>query len=151
MRQKKTSTDGKRWALFQRFDIHDPITGKLYLKRYRIVETPFFGFYIHFIYGPDPQGAVHNHPYNFIAFAIKGSYVEKFVDSEDGSVLFPAIRTVWFTNIKYRKDFHRITSTSKPPVITILFRGIRRDDWGFLTPNGFVPHKPYLEELKKSA
>jgi len=51
--------------------------GVLHFRRWKIILTPWFAIYIHAIYKADEDKHLHNHPWNFWSFVLKGSYTER--------------------------------------------------------------------------
>ncbi len=147
----KNGTEGKqspRWAFWQRFLIPCE-NGEQYLARLRIIDTPWFGIYLHDIFEPDGNRDPHNHPWSFISIVLRGGYVEVVLD-EPGQE-----RTVGpeRPTIKVHKRFsvhrmdadsaHRII-TAKPRLKTLIIRGRRNPKgWGFFTYDGYVPWQEY--------
>lgn len=121
METKKDSTNDK-WSLLKRHRI--PRTGDVYLDRFTIVGTPLFSIKFHRIYRPDRQRDLHDHPWNFHSFIVKGYYLEIL---EGNST--PQERK-WYSYHK-AEDFHRIERVSRSPIWTLVFCGKRRRDWGF--------------------
>jgi len=82
-----------RWKLFERCDIADYADpGDVYLKRWNLLTTPWFGIKIHHIRRPDADRVLHTHPWGFVTFILRGGYVEemgpqhKIVHRRPGSV-----------------------------------------------------------------
>jgi len=132
-------------------DITD--TSQSYMRRVKIIDTPYFGIYIHRIYRPDGIGyPMHDHPWDFWSFIINGGY------DEDLGHIFMGNHDLVFNHTwrKSRKRFsfhrmrnrqiHKITNLHKVPTTTLVFRGRIRKEWGFYTPEGFVPSGQYFED-----
>jgi hypothetical protein len=108
--------------------------GVPYLERLRIVETPWFGVYLHHIKGPDPQPDPHDHPWTFISLVLAGSYTEQVWQRVGGIQTRTYVRR-WLPLTVHRmrgsiKYAHRIT-TCDPHTLTLILRGPRRREWGF--------------------
>lgn len=132
--------DGKRspeWAFFSRLGIRNR-SGEVYLRRLRIVSSPWFGVFLHRIYSPDEDRAEHDHPWDFWSFILCGWYQEHCE-----GVYF---KRVW-CNFKRAEDQHRITWLSRRPVWTLVFHGRRRRVWGFHTDRGWVAWDKYEDLL----
>lgn len=131
-------TDGSRWALLKTTYIPETATAETaLLKRWRIIQTPLFALYLHCHFKPDPSRHLHDHPYNFRTWILKGDYSER----RDNGLLF-----VWRAGSRHFMKAelpHSIHALSRIPTWTLLFVGRRRRDWGFYTDNGWVPHKKY--------
>lgn len=145
----------KAWAFMSRFDICDPQTGELYLRRWRIVQTPWFAIYLHKIATPDKDRDLHDHPWPFVSMVLRGGYDEVM---DTAAHYFPMmnhalgrqelLRTVrrgWLS-IAFRRatDAHRIVRLHRTPTWTLVLTGPRRRSWGFYTEQGFVDWKEYL-------
>lgn len=157
-----------RWAFLSRReeipDSDDPTV--VYLRRWRMFQTPLFAFYFHQIFLPDRGRDLHDHPALFVSLILKGGYHEEVVRYSErkrnrgrrgytslrGQAL-PASMRIKRThkagriNVIRRKSAHRIVSfTGEAPVWTLVFVG-RRDPngWGFWTREGYVPSKEYHE------
>ena len=137
-----------RWALFERFDINDEATGQLYLRRWRIVQTPWFGIYLHKIAMPDKDRDLHDHPWPFVSVVLRGGYDELLRPNAD----FPGsewsqygLRRGWLSiGLRRATDAHRITKLHRTPTWTLVLVGARRRSWGFYTEHGYVDWKKYL-------
>lgn len=144
MDQDKASPN---WAFLSRYDIvHD---GRLYLRRWRLFECPLFGIYFHKIYRPDRDRDLHDHPWPFVSFVLKGFYEEELPcpGNNCGYGYHIHINYVRWFNKKKATDSHRIKAiqAKKLPVWTLVLRGRRCRVWGFHTKDGWVPWNEYLE------
>jgi len=139
-----------RWAFFSRFDIRDP-DGTLYLRRWRILQTPWFAIYLHKIATPDKDRDLHDHPWSFASLVLLGGYDELLHehpadDAIDGyRPMGGHVRRGWLS-IAFRRatDAHRITRLHRTPTWTLVLTGARRRSWGFYTAHGYVDWKTYL-------
>ena len=64
----------KRWALLARETIQSP-DGEPYIDRLRIVATPMFCLYLHKIHLADGDRDLHDHPWWFASWVLRGGYV----------------------------------------------------------------------------
>ena len=155
-----------RWAFLSRReeipDSDDPT--EVYLRRWRLFQTPLFAFYFHQIFLPDRGRDLHDHPAPFVSLILRGGYTEEVVrysgkpgdrgrrgyTTRHGYSL-PVGRRLKRThrfghvNVIRRQSAHRIVSfTGKAPVWSFVFVG-RRDPagWGFWTPQGFINSRDY--------
>lgn len=137
--QKRNSPS---WAVLEGFkvpDIKDPdIT---YLARIRLVQTPWFGVYVHRISLPDARDVLHDHPWPFVSFLLRGSYTEMTpgpgASSAESTAPYALPRRVRFVNVKrFNKSYHWISEVHRDPVWTLVFVGRRRRVWGYLEPDG---------------
>lgn len=114
-----------RWAFMKRRLIGS--ADSVYLDRVYVVQTPWFGIMFHRIFRPDRQRDLHDHPWNFLSFVLRGHYVEDTIDG-------PMHRHWW--NYKRAEDRHSITWVSRSPVWTLVFTGRKRRTWGFWVDGG---------------
>lgn len=133
-----------KWAFMQWFDIPSSINpGKVYLRRLRIVQTPLWALYLHFIYEVDAQDP-HDHPFNFWTLILRGGYREQ-VFADPGSLLAIIKLKTWDAVSLHKMSInaaHKIYYL-KDKTVTLVFVGRRQKDWGFYTRSGFVPQKEY--------
>ena len=139
-----------RWAFMRRFDILDA-DGGLYLRRWRIVQTPWFAIYLHKIARSDKDRDLHDHPWSFVSLILRGGYDEVL----DGAASwFPTTANAWakpvrrrWLSLSFRRatDAHRILRLHRTPTWTLVLTGPRRRDWGFyIDGKGFVDWRTYL-------
>ena len=50
--------------------------GELHFKRWRILSTPWFNIFLHFINRADEDKDLHDHPWSFWSIILKGGYIE---------------------------------------------------------------------------
>ena len=140
------SKDGS-WKLFHRY-IADKKTslGIPYLDRLYLIECPWFSIMSQYIGGPDPDTYYHNHPWTFFSFILYGKYIEASPGKRQGDMasyeIVKTLRTWW--NFKRAEDFHTILDTYQEPVLSLLFCGPRRQDWGFLVEGDWVSFRDYF-------
>lgn len=136
-----------------RFDIWKEIDGvnTLYLRRFRIIQTKWFGLYVHYIPMPDQDRHLHDHPWNFGVFLLNGGYVEEIPDPHDpawetgtGSTITKIRRRFTFRT-QQAEQLHRIREIL-PGTWTLFFRGNKRRHWGFQTENGWKHWLNYLRD-----
>lgn len=134
----------RRWAFFQRYDIRGP-DGSLYMRRLRLIQTPWFAVYLHKIVRPDADRELHDHPWDFVSLILRGGYIE---ETEGRGPGFTYRQKVWrkpFRLVRHKaEDFHRIDALSDVPAWTLVFCGRRRREWGFKTDKGWVRWDQYL-------
>ena len=114
-----------RWAFMKRRLIGSGTD--VYLDRTYIIQTPWFGIMFHRIFRPDRQRDLHDHPWNFLSFVLRGSYIE---DSPHG------VKLRRWINWKWAEDRHSICEVSRSPVWTLVFTGRKRRTWGFWVDGG---------------
>jgi hypothetical protein len=93
---------------------------------------------LHWIARPDPQSDLHDHPVSFLSIVLSGSYVEELPD-DTGERRTVRVRR-W--NLKRATDRHRIVSVTRR-ALTLVFSGPAVREWGFYTPEGWVPWREY--------
>lgn len=139
----------KRWALLERYNIADTVDPTdTYLARLRIIETPWFGVYLHQIRRPDHDRALHDHPWNFVSFIIKGGYEETvpmFISRPAGL----RRKRTWGPRSIHAMGigkYHAITRLLDGPAWTLVFVGRRVKNWGYITESGWIDHDTYHVE-----
>lgn len=148
--QRKGDDGRSRWAVWASFDIPDK-KGGYYLRRLRVMETPWFGVYLHEMQGPDPGRDLHDHPWEFYSIILKGGYTEvvpltQSTESRHGIASVTTTRDTWKAGSIHRMratDQHTIERLLGVPTFTLVLRGRRKRTWGFHTKNGFVPWNEY--------
>jgi len=130
--KKLAGNRSARWAFMERFEIPDyDDPERNYLTRWRLIQTPLFGIYLHRMDGPDPRPTLHDHPWPFISFVLRGGYLERRIYGADApDVLIDRI------NRKRTTDFHYITRLLRVPTWTLMFVGRRQRVWGYLNRGG---------------
>lgn len=147
MKHRREAQNSPRWALWRWYDIPDGTDPDVvYLRRLRIVQTPYFGVYLHWIYLPDRDRDSHDHPWPFTSTVLRGGYTEEIFAPR---ARYLPTRTVFRaprTTHRMRVDqAHRIT-TVLPRTVTLVVTGRRSRTWGFWTTDGFVPWTDYRRE-----
>ncbi len=117
-----------KWVFLRWYDI--VLDDELYLSRLNIIKTPWFSVKLHWIHRPDPDRDLHNHPWRFIAFILRGSYEE--LESKNPTREPGKLRKVNWLNYKNNVTAHRITKVT-PNVLTLVISGPKnyKKDWGF--------------------
>lgn len=149
-RRMKWNDFGQRWSVWRTMEIMDRThPDQVYLKRLRIIQTPLFGLYVHWIYLPDNDRDCHDHPWNFWSFVARGAYAE-YVRTD------PLEWPKQSHNVHQRFSLHRMTVEKahkityvEPGTITVLLIGRRTRDWGFWTDKGWVHWREYNTEAGK--
>lgn len=137
-----------RWGFFGRLILDTP-KGETYLDRFRLFDVAWFGVYLHRFDAPDWAVDLHDHPYWFAAFILRGGYVEEIpracpmcLDLHHKDRQQRTIR--WFNFKRARpEDRHRVVSLSRTPTWTLVIRGPRTRPWGFHTESGWVFYQDY--------
>lgn len=133
--------DGTRWALLRRVDIPDLLDEtQTYLTRWRVIQCPWGGVFLHAIRLPDRDRHLHDHPWGFVGLILRGGYTERV--AEGGG----QVRRRWRRGSIHRlraTDAHAIETLHDAPVWTLLLVGPRHRDWGYWTETGWVRHEAY--------
>lgn len=129
-----------RWKFLSTISIPDSTDPTItYLRRFRIVQTPWFGVYLHHIYLPDDDRAPHDHPWGFATMILRGGYTELVHHRPEVGRPLPNPSILTWTRGSFhrfpRRAAHRITSIL-PGTISLVFVGRKTRDWGFWTPEG---------------
>jgi hypothetical protein len=121
--------------------------GELHFKRWRIIETPWFSIYIHGIYKADEDKHMHDHPWNYTSFVLRGFFSERMParDGRKGRYDTLILGPGKFVGRK-AEQFHKIEQLHSPSVYTLFFTGRRRRDLGYLTEIGWMDHKTYRKK-----
>lgn len=131
--------------------------GRPYLTRHDLLYLPDGGHVLlHQIHASDDSREFHDHPWAFRSYIVSGAYVEHtpvFLDG-DGST-----SRAWFGNVSHQKTYragdwslrpdpaavHRV-EVIEHPCITVVYRGPRMREWGFLLEDGtWVRNQDYLD------
>ena len=154
--------DKGNWSLWRWYDII--INGDLYLTRLTLFKTPWFSVKVHWIHKPDPDRDLHDHPWPFASFILRGWYKElecreprqRGRDIQSGARMmadyyFPVKERLvrWF-NTKDTLAAHRITEAS-PKLVTLVFTGPKTKEWGFYDEETFnyTDWEPYIAANQK--
>jgi len=125
----------------------------LYMKRYSIFETKWLSARVHNIATEDRDVAMHDHPWSFISFVLRGAYLEErpmtimpcFIsDSCEESYGVKARRAGLKPAFRHATDRHRISWVA-PNTWTLFIYGPLRQWWGFYTPAGKIYFRDYLQ------
>lgn len=122
--------NGSPWRFLERFEVpnlDDP--AETYLTRYRIVQTPWFGVYVHRFDGPDSRPTLHDHPWPFLSLVLRGGYSER---RRYGGPLVRIRRL----NVKATTDLHYIDHLHRTPTWTLMVVGRRVRTWGYVERDG---------------
>lgn len=134
-----------RWAFMSKMEIPSKKNdGELYLVRLRIVQTPWFGVYLHNINEPDFDRDPHDHPWNFLSFIVRGGYTERIwarpADRRLGSYQRRWNRFTWHRMTMEKA--HQIEEV-QPNTVSLILTGPRTRNWGFWTEDGWVEWREY--------
>lgn len=138
MTKALSKTNFRKWQFCTRFDIPDRADPSVtYLTRWRILQTPWFGIYIHKIYLHDSDVHLHDHPWPFVSLVLRGGYCEQRQTK--------VIRRGWMSlGFRRSTDLHRIVDLLRRPTWTLLLVGRKRRRWGFQTDSGWIDYRTYF-------
>lgn len=135
----------RRWDFMRSSTIADG--DNIYLKRLTLFTTPWFSIKLHRIYRPDQQRDLHDHPWHFLSFVLRGEYIEDVPDTDPcgRSKGRREVRHIRWLNWKKAEDLHAISWVSRKPVWTLVITGVRRRTWGFFVESlkRWVPWNQY--------
>jgi hypothetical protein len=124
-------------------------TGDIYMKRWYLIETPWFGVKLHHIRRPDQDRALHDHPWAFAAVILRGGYIEHvpsgppFIDGRTWRLGSSLRARRWRPGTIHRipaDGLHRIDSLPGGSSWSLVFTGRRKRLWGFAeAPGHWVP------------
>jgi hypothetical protein len=127
--------------------------GSTYMRRWRILHTKWFGVRIHNILRSDYDRELHDHPFTFITFILRGGYFEHTIDGRrvwygPGTILVRSGEVLHKLDLKKASaPLSIVDSDYKGPVInafkeveipawTFVIRGPAYRRWGFLDLQG---------------
>lgn len=123
-----------RWKLFEKTKVGDP--DNPLIIRYHLFRCPWFGIWIHKMLRSDHDRALHDHPFSFISFILKGGYSEVtdigILDHTPGDVL-----------VRPAEWRHRVVLEPGKFSWNLLLVGRRRRLWGFWPNNIWCWHRKY--------
>lgn len=127
------SREGRsRWSLNETFVIgkqDNPM-----MKRWRLIQTPWFGLYVHFIYREDLDLVPHDHPWNFWRVVLRGGYGERyFSEPAVGEGRYQAIQPFRPSRVP-TSAAHRIWHV-EPGTVSLVLVGRKHRVWGFWGPD----------------
>lgn len=114
------------------------------LRWYLLPRNRRLNIYLHKFLRDDDDRALHDHPWWFISFLIKGGYMEK-------TVAGLKFRRRWSWAYRRAEHRHRVIlfndAAGKPvPAWTIVMTGRKSRTWGFWCPKGFVPWYEFVDD-----
>lgn len=108
----------------------------LLLRRYFILRTKWLGIYVHELVADDYDRALHDHPWSFLSIILSGQYSE--VTNQPGAKHYHR-GSVKFRPAEYCHQLYAVYE----PTWTLVIRGRRRREWGFITPKGWMRWDTY--------
>lgn len=133
---------GRGWRLLRGYDTGTE--GDPYLDRLRIIQTPFFGIYLHRIHRADSEDWGHDHPWPFFGIILDGEYTEEiWPDKFDSGPSYIRDRKRFSLGWLPVKSAHRITEV-RGVLWSLVFVGPRVNDWGFYPDGRYTPWRKFL-------
>lgn len=133
------STEGlylRRWILFR--TVPRVLAKRLPMWLRRLVDHRVF---LHIMSGPDPDRALHNHPWRAFAVVLWGGYTQHR-KGRDSGYRKRVERIRWFNALRW-DDYHKIVSVI-PGTITLMVGGPREREWSFLVDGKDIVWTEYL-------
>lgn len=127
---------------------HFVIGDRYFLRWYAIPRNPWLNVYLHKFLHDDEDRALHDHPWWFVSWMVKGRYREVVPFPEHGSGHYHFISRRWLS-IAFRQaeHAHRVVlwkEFGEPlPCWTLVVTGRVVRDWGFLCPQGWKHWKEF--------
>lgn len=119
----------RRWAFNSRFLIGKP--GNPMMERWRLIQTPAFGIYVHFMYREDLDPVPHDHPWRFWSLVLRGSYRDIVTpDSRNLNRQEIQQHDRWSFHAFPLRAAHRIIHVD-PGTVTLIIVGQKVRTWGF--------------------
>lgn len=117
--------------------------GVVHFRRYRLLSTPWFKIYLHNIRQSDEDKFLHDHPWSFVSFIIRGGYREDSAISPHWSDIKTRYTGPGSMVRHHHTDVHKLTLTS-PEVWSLVFVSNQTHEWGYqVTGRGWVQHDAY--------
>lgn len=132
---------GSAWALWRWSDVDSE-----YILRLHIFKTPWCALCLHWLYRPDAEPWLHDHPVSFLSIILRGGYAEKRWNPTQG-LHVKLNRRFNFVRATHN-DKHRIIFCRKN-TLTLCLMGPKTREWGFHMPTGWLYWKRYYERLRK--
>ena len=135
-------------TLTPHFTIGQP--GRPQLLRWFILpRNHICNLYLHKFLLDDEDRAVHDHPWNYWSWLIRGSYSE--ITMPAGAIsTCQTVRRTWSVAAypathRHRVMLHKREDGTSIPCWTIVLTGPVIRTWGFWCPRGFVPWRDFLD------
>jgi hypothetical protein len=120
--------------------------GQVHFRRYRLLATPWFNIYIHQILKSDEEAHMHDHPWAFYSFILKGGYKEVSSYEVDG---WKEVHTNYYLRHSLvhhkRNDAHKLTLMASCVWTLVLTYG-KHETWGYQTEAGWIDFQSYREQ-----
>jgi hypothetical protein len=124
----------------------DPAPDKtLYLRRFRLLRTPWFRVHLHQILVPDSNPELHNHPYAFVSYILSGGYTEQRWTptlvknaAQEATMVMGEVPVTWRAGMWNHVELdasHRLSAVL-PGTWTLVLGGATKQPWGFFDSHG---------------
>ncbi len=129
------------------------IDGQHYMKRWKFMPDWLPGFRLHKILISDQGPELHDHPFSFITFILRGGYYEYLNNGTKiwhgpGSILIRPAETMHRIELEYS---HLRGYGLERPAWTFVLRSRYFREWGFLTLLGKWQHwSEFMQEKRKN-
>jgi hypothetical protein len=131
------------WRPSSHFVIGKP--GDPMLHRWRLLQTPWFGIYVHLIYREDLEPVPHDHPWTFWSLILRGGYTEELHERPGSGSARLVTRHQWSVHRFPLHHAHRIVGVSThPKTVTLVLVGRKLRVWGFYDGNVWVDYRDAL-------
>lgn len=131
----------------------DEIIGSpVFLNRWDLVpRTRWRSFYLHEIFGSDNELILHDHPWPSLSFVLKGAYVEHTIRA--GGIHERRIRKAGDIIFRLPATPHRLEMPegAEDSCWTLFLAGPRVREWGFHSPDGWIPWKDFAKRRAAGA
>jgi len=113
---------------------------KNYLDRFIIIKCSLFGLFYH-IFSDSDDECLHDHPWNFWSFIVKGGYWEKTTNGKltwykPGSLLYRPAN--WTHRVVLAQNNNEVIKAH-----TIVFHTKKIKSWGFFVKNKWIHWRKY--------
>lgn len=112
------------------------------MERWRLIQTPWFGLYVHFVYREDLDPYPHDHPWRFARMVLRGGYDEEYYGQKIGATT--RLRP-FRPGLVPTSAFHRITSVL-PGTVSLVLVGRKHRVWGFWVPSRSIVFEDGMPE-----
>lgn len=132
--------------------LHNP-DGSVYMERYWLIPYSWklpFAIRLHWIAGPDKDRYLHDHPWTFLSFILRGWYIEerpvsnaKCFYGNDFELTYRTVRKQGSLALRRATDRHRISYVWPGGAWTLFISFTYRHWWGFYAPFGKIYWQDY--------
>ena len=130
--------------------VMDRVNNEPYLERYYVFlkdrDNFPFNIFLHKFLKSDPDD-VHDHPWNYATFILKGGYwewVPEFDDHGNKTCEIAKWRGPGSFRTASANSYHRIELDPTVETWTLFMPGRKKREWGFLTKGNWVQWEEYL-------